>query len=114
MRTDNIIELPKKLKTCIADTENAFVVRIVTEPRTTDTGIANIIPINRDISRQGRDKTIQIATHLVRCWNSHDALLAACKIGFSYIKAVTGKVPRPLQDLASDFKQVQQAIAQTE
>ena len=64
------IELPKKLCTIIVDTENVFLVRIGTEPRTTDTGIANIIPIDRDISRFGRDRTIATAQHLVDCWNN--------------------------------------------
>lgn len=69
---DKKIGLPKKLTTIIADTDHVFVVRIGTEPRTTDTGIANIIPANRDISRKGRDRTIQIAKHFVECWNAFE------------------------------------------
>lgn len=79
------IELPKKLTTIIADTDHAFVVRIGAEPRISDTGIANIIPINRDVSRQGRDRTIKIAKHLVSCWNAFEdnglvaKLVGACR-----------------------------------
>lgn len=69
--------LPKKLKALIVDSEHAFLVRIGTEPRTTETGIANIIP--QGIDRKNRNYLIQLAEHLVRCWNSHDALYEACK-----------------------------------
>ena len=80
-------KLPKELKTIIVDTENAIVVRIATEPRTTETGIANIIC--QGIDRESRDYIIRLAKHLVLCWNSHkklqakadshDTLLAACE-----------------------------------
>lgn len=41
-----------------------------------------------------------------------DDLLAACKVGLSYIKAILSRVPRPIQDLQEDKKQVEQAISQ--
>lgn len=59
--------LPKKLTAIIADTPNAFVVRIGTEPRTTDRGIANIIP--QGVDRDNRDRAIAIANRIVECWN---------------------------------------------
>ncbi len=59
--------LPKKLKAIIADTPNVFVCRIGTDPRTRDTGIANIIP--QGIDRDARDKAIAITNRLVECWN---------------------------------------------
>lgn len=60
-------ELPKRLEAMIVDTDNAFLVRIVTDPRTTDTGIANIIPTG--VSREEKDYAIAIGKNLVKCWN---------------------------------------------
>jgi len=37
-------------------------------------------------------------------------LLAACKVGLSYIKAVAHRIPRPLNDLGTDMKVVEAAI----
>lgn len=46
--------------------------------------------------------------------DSHDALLAACEIGLSYINAEISNVPRPISDLQEDKEQVEQAIADAE
>lgn len=69
--------LPKKLKAIIVDSEHVFLVRIGTEPRTTDTGIANVIP--QGIDRNSRDFAIHIAEHLVKCWNNFDEAKAEGK-----------------------------------
>lgn len=74
-----IIELPEKLQAIIADTDNVFVVRIGTDPRTTDTGIANIIC--QGTSRADRDRVIAIANHLVKCWNEQGDLINQAALG---------------------------------
>ena len=110
--------LPKKLTAIIADTDNVFIVRIGTEPRTTDTGIANVIPANRDISRQGRDRTVQIAKHFVNCWNGwdelkkqRDDLLDACREGKNLLEDITGG---DMTNLENDvYKQITSAIQAT-
>ncbi len=60
--------LPKQLTAIIADEPNVFICRIGTMPRTTDRGIANIIPSG--IDRDSRDRAIAITNHLVNCWNN--------------------------------------------
>ncbi len=69
--------LPTELKTLIVDSDHVFLCRIRTEPITTETGIANVIP--QGIDRQSRDYTIRITEELVRRWNSQPDLLKACK-----------------------------------
>ncbi len=59
--------LPKTLQAIIVDTPNVFLCRIGTLPRTTDRGIANVIPSG--IDRDARDRTIAITNRLVDCWN---------------------------------------------
>lgn len=83
---EKIIELPKKLEAMIADTDNAFVVRIGTEPRTTDTGIANVIC--QGLERQKKDYVIQLAKHFVQCWNKYDTLQAKADLFDEAIKAL--------------------------
>ncbi len=51
------------------------------------------------------------ARRICQCVNSHDDLLAACKVGLTYINALITKTPRPIMDLSSDKKQIDQAIA---
>ena len=65
-------ELPKRLQAIIMDSETVFLVRIGTDPRTTDTGIANIIP--QGLDRSNRDIAIQIARRLIHCWNNLDSV----------------------------------------
>lgn len=60
--------LPKTLRAIIVDEPNVFICRIGTVPRTTDRGIANVLPCG--IDRDGRDKCIAITNRLVDCWNS--------------------------------------------
>ena len=60
--------LPKTLEAIIVDKPNVFVCRIGTMPRTTHTGIANII--TSGIDRDSRDRTIAITNRLVECWNN--------------------------------------------
>lgn len=60
--------LPKTLQAIIVDTPNVFLCRIGTLPKTTDTGIANVIPSG--IDRDARDRTIAITKRLVDCWNT--------------------------------------------
>lgn len=62
-------KLPKKLKALIVDEKNVFLVRILTDPETTRTGIANIIPAG--ISREERDYAISICHKLVDSWNEN-------------------------------------------
>ncbi len=50
------------------------------------------------------------ARRICQCINTHDDLLAACRIGLAYIKAVSTGVPRPVQDLDYDKKEVEKAI----
>lgn len=59
--------LPKTLQAIIVDELNVFVCRIGTLPRTTDRGIANVIPCGVD--RDGRDRAIAITKRLVDGWN---------------------------------------------
>jgi len=60
--------LPKILEAIIVDEPNVFVCRIGTSPRTTDRGIANVIPCG--IDRDDRDRAIAITKRLVDCWNN--------------------------------------------
>lgn len=78
--------LPKKLAAIIADTPNAFVVRIGTDPRTTDQGIANVIP--QGVDRDNRDRTIAIANRSVKCWNEHDSLKAKSDLVDELVEAL--------------------------
>lgn len=69
---DEVIEikkkpLPEKLEVVIVDEPNAFVVRICTEPRTTRTGIANVIC--QGIDDESKDFVKRIAEALVYCYN---------------------------------------------
>ena len=59
--------LPKKLEAIIVDTPNVFMLRIGTVPRTTDRGLANIIPMG--ISRDDKDAAIAFIKRLVNCYN---------------------------------------------
>ena len=54
------------------------------------------------------------AERLALCWNSHDALLAACKTGLAYVYAIISKVPRSIQDLREDKEQLEAAIKEVE
>lgn len=60
--------LPLKLEAIIVDEPNVFICRIGTCPRTTDTGIANVIP--KGIDRDDKDRAIAITKRLVDRWNS--------------------------------------------
>ena len=60
--------LPKKLQAIIADEPNVFVCRIGTDPKTTDRGIANIIP--QGIDRGNRDRAIKLTNRIVECYNA--------------------------------------------
>ncbi len=62
-------KLPEKIQAIIVDTDNAFIVRLDGDPRTTDTGIANVIP--RGAEREHRDYAIKVGKHLVKCWNEY-------------------------------------------
>jgi len=68
-RESKRIVLPEKLKTTIVDEKEVFLVRIRTDPETTKTGIANIIPTG--VSREERDYTISICNKLVESWNKN-------------------------------------------
>lgn len=59
--------LPKTLQAIIVDEPNVFICRIGTTPRTTDRGIANVIPCGVD--RDNRDRAIAITNRIVNCWN---------------------------------------------
>lgn len=81
---DKIIEiekkpLPKKLKALIVDTPHAFIVRICTDPKTTQTGIANVIC--QGIDDESKDYVKRIARALVDRYNESevDARLAELK-----------------------------------
>ena len=57
-----------KLKAIIVDTDNVFICRIGTDPKTTNTGIANIMPTG--IDRDSRDEAIELTNRLVDSWNA--------------------------------------------
>ena len=61
-------KLPEKLQMIVVDTENAFLVRIDSDPRSSRTGYANIIPQGAD--RQSRDFAIAFGKKFVECWNT--------------------------------------------
>ena len=42
--------------------------------------------------------------------DSRKELVAACKVGFSYIQAIAHRIPRPLGDLSDDRELVKAAI----
>ncbi len=53
------------------------------------------------------------AKRLVKCWNSHDDLLAACKLAETVI-AWFGKIKNIPDQLKADMEQIEQAIAKAE
>lgn len=60
--------LPEKLQALITDTDNVFLCRIGTDPRSTQTGIVNVIC--QGLSRDEKDYVIAITKHIVDCWNN--------------------------------------------
>lgn len=62
--------MPEKLQAIICDSDYAFVVRIGTDPRTTGTGILNVIC--QGLDREDKDYVIDIANHIVELWNSQE------------------------------------------
>ncbi len=70
-----------KLEAIIVDTDHAFIVRLGTVPRSTQTGIANIIP--QGIDRPDRDAAIEWAQFIVKVCNqspAFDAMKEATKV----------------------------------
>lgn len=101
-------KLPEKLKATIIDHDNAFLVRIRTDPETTRTGILNVIPTG--IEREDRDYAIDIGNRIVEIWNNslttqRDALLAACE---AMMKENNGCCP---PDIDSEVWDIMQALA---
>jgi len=56
---------------------------------------------------QDFDKALEL---LEKAEQQRDDLLAACKVGLSYINAIVCKVPRPILELQEDKELVEAAI----
>ncbi len=67
-------------------------------------GAIQIAIIQEKVSKK---EAIAIAEHFVKCWNSHDALLASCKAALSCFNYDSDMQ----EDFAPEIKQLEQAIA---
>ena len=58
-------------------------------------------------------QTLKRAKHFVKCWNGHDDLLEACKIGLQ-IAEWLNKIEHAPKQLVQDIQTIKHAIAKAE